>query len=120
MNLSSAGVIAKMIRDQIAAGVIPADIPGIAIERLGDELSISIDGSEETRFSLEGSRALADTIHGVIDGRQAPTIINMDHKFGVAKQGTGFKVMLPFGREEFSFPADLARDFADLIEKAAA
>lgn len=123
MNLSNAGVIAALIREKIAAGVIPADIPGTSISKADGGVSVSLRENEVTTMSITGAKVLANTIREVIAGNASPTTINVAHDFGVQKQGTGLKIALPFGKTPFadavSFPPDLALDFADLLENAA-
>ncbi|WKL27186.1 hypothetical protein Q1M63_24520 [Sinorhizobium meliloti] len=119
MGLSNAAVISAMIREKIAAGVIPNAIPGIVIRKVSAGVGISLNVGREQTFSDDGARALAYAIRGVVAGDTSPTMINMDHNFMVQKQGTGFKIAIPFGSEGIAFPPDLALDLADLIEKAA-
>ena len=124
MNVTSAGAIAAFIREKIAAGVISPDIPGTAIRKVASGVAISLREGEETTMSEVGAMQLALTIREVVSGNAAPTTINPGHNFAVQKQGTGLKVVLPFGGTKLddavSFPPDLALDLADQIEKVAA
>jgi hypothetical protein len=119
MNLSNAGVISDLIREKIRLGLIPADIPGITVQRDGDRVRVSLSPGKEVTFSLVGARVLAQTIRGVIDGTEAAHTINMDHDFDVSRKGTGIRISIPFASEPIAFPPDLAEDLAVLIEKAA-
>nr|WP_298096410.1 hypothetical protein [uncultured Shinella sp.] len=124
MNLSNAGAIAAFIREKIAAGIIPADIPGTSIRKQGDGIAVSLREDEEIILKTAGAQALASTVREVIAGNASPTAVNVGHDFAVQKQGTGLKIALPFGKtplaDAVSFPPDLALDLADLLEKAAA
>ncbi|WP_457586104.1 hypothetical protein [Ensifer canadensis] len=124
MNLTNAGAIAAFIREKIAAGVIPADIPGTSIRKVASGVVISLREGDETTMTEAGALKLAMTIREVVAGNAAPTTVNPGHNFSVQKQGTGLKVVLPFGgtkiEDAVSFPPDLALDLADQIEKAAA
>lgn len=119
MGLSNAAVISAMIREKIAAGVIPDAIPGIIVRNVPSGVSICLAADREQTFGHDGARALVGAIRGVVEGSTAPTMISMDHNFMVQKQGTGFKIAIPFGDAGVSFPPDLMLDLADLIEKAA-
>ena len=124
MNVSSAGAIAVFIREKIAAGLISADIPGTAIRKVESGVTISLRDGEETTMTELGALKLAVTIREVVAGNAAPTTINPGYNFSVQKQGTGLKVVLPYGGSKYddavSFPPDLALDLADQIEKIAA
>jgi hypothetical protein len=116
---TSTGVIAALIREKIATGVIPSDIPGIAIDRHGDELSLQIDGGKVIKMTTRHAAALVSTIRGVVNkGHRATS--DMDFDFIVARIGSGISIQMPIGGEKHSFPPDLVADLADLIEKRAA
>lgn len=117
MNLSNAGVIASMIREKIAAGIIPASIPGLVVKPVEGGVSIRIDENKAMTYSREAALELASTIRGVVNG-SLPGTVNMNHDFAVLRKGTGFRIQVPFVSPDNSFPADLAEDFAGLIEKA--
>ncbi len=116
---SSAGVIAALIRDKIAAGVISSDIPGISVKREGDELTFRIDGSEPVRMSRERAAEFVGTIRGVVSKAQRGTV-NMDLDFAVSRVGSGILIQVPMDGQKHAFPPDLAADLADLIEARAA
>ena len=120
MGLSNAGVISAMIREKIAAGIIPDIIPGITIRKTENGVAIGLHSTDVHPLTDEGARALVYAIRGVVNGSTSPTLVNMDHVFMVQKQGTGFKIAIPFGSDGVAFPSDLALDLADLIERTAA
>jgi len=115
---TSAGVIAQFIRDKIEQGVIPQDIPGIVVHKVGDIVQIDLSKGYGKAYSFAAALQLAGTIRSVVEGGEASTV-NLDFGFAVLKQGTGFKIAAPFPGPEVSFPGDLAIDLADLIEEAA-
>lgn len=117
-DLSVTDAIAFMIRDQIAAGTIPADIPGIIVRKVDAGVSITADDHAPANYSNESARELASTIRAVVEGGSG--VVNMDHRFAVFRRGTGFKIALPFPGPETVFTADLALDLAGLVEQAAA
>lgn len=125
LGTTNAGAIGEMIREKIAAGAIPADIPGITVHPVDDGVSIKIDDAEPFTYSREVARQIADTLDSVADGGAG--VVSIDHNYSVVRQGTGIKVSLPVSGANAlpfklapAFPADLARDFADLIRQAAA
>lgn len=117
LNLSLADTIGYMLRKEIAAGTIPDTIPGVVVQRVGDKVSITVDEHPEAVYSLDNARDLAATIKSVLEG--APGIMNVLRSFGVYRRGNGIKLFLPLGGKEATLSPDLARDLADLIEKAA-
>lgn len=119
LNLSLADTIGHMLRKEIAAGVIPAIIPGIIVQRAGDKVSVAIDDHPATLYSLESAREFAETIRAVVDGTASPDTIKVGAWFRVQRVGIGFKIHLRMGGPEVTLSGDLARDLADLIEKAA-
>ncbi len=125
LGLSVTDAIASMIREKIAAGTIPADIPGIIVQPVDGDVSITIDDAQPAIYSRDVARQIADALDSVADGGSG--IVSMDHNYSVVKQGTGIKVSLPFSGANAvpfklapSFPADLAHDLAGLIRQAAA
>lgn len=119
LNVSVAGAISHFIREKISTGLIPENIPGISVEKLSDGVEVSIDGNRPLKLSKSGAGQFVDTIRAVV-GRRQPSIVNIDLDFAVLRRGSGFRIQAPFVTPENSFPADLAHDLADLVEKAAA
>lgn len=125
LSTTNAGAIGEMIREKIAAGAIPADIPGIIVRPVDSGVSIKIDDAEPFTYSGDVARQIADTMDDVAAGGAG--VISVDHNFSVVRQGTGIKISLPLSGANAlpfklapAFPADLVRDFADLIRQAAA
>ena len=115
---SHAGVVTQIIREKIAAGVIPADIPGVTVFKTASGVAIELTAGHRQEYRTSAALRLAQTIRGVVGGSEPP-VVNLDAGFAVLKQGTGFKIAAPFPGPEVGFPADLALDLADLIEGAA-
>ncbi|MBN9450483.1 MAG: hypothetical protein J0I42_00910 [Bosea sp.] len=119
LNLSLADTIGHMLRKEIAAGVIPGTIPGIVVERAGDTVSITFDDHPALVFSLDIARLFASTIRDVVAGVSGPYTIQAGAWFSIQRIGNGFKINLRMGGPDVVLSGDLARDLADLIEKAA-
>lgn len=119
LNLSLADTIGHMLRKEIAAGVIPGTIPGIVVERSVEKVSVAFDDQPAVSFTLDAARLFASTIRNVVAGAASPDTIQAGAWFRIQRVGNGFKVHLRMGGPEALLSGDLARDLADLIEKAA-
>ncbi|TPL52048.1 hypothetical protein FJ937_11845 [Mesorhizobium sp. B2-4-4] len=128
LNLSVAEAVSHMIREKIAAGVIPDTIPGITIDRVGHSVVIKIDDSRAT-ISVDTARKIVGALRRMADGGGGvvePSPSDASKSFSVVRQGTGIKLQVPFygptahhWNDAPTFSADLARDLAGLIERAA-
>lgn len=128
-GLSIADTVAHMIREKIAAGVIPDDIPGVIVHRVDGGVRIQIDENEPATVTVETARQIVEALRGVVNG--GDSIINLQpfaasKSFSVVRQGTGIKFQVPFHgptakrwNDAPSFSPDLARDLAAVIERAA-
>lgn len=118
LNLSSAAVIAQLIREKIAEKVIASDIPGVTVKRVGDGVLVELSPGHPHTYTPAVALHLAATIRDlVIEG--GASFVSIDGSFAVLRQGAGYKIAAPFPGPEVSFPGDLALDLADLIEAAA-
>jgi hypothetical protein len=126
LGTTNAGVISQTIRQHIAAGTIPADIPGISVRKGQGGVVVSIDDGEPVALSYDRARAIAVSLRAAVNAGASTIEPFGGVGYGVVKQGTGIKFMLPFAgtgaqtiQNAISFPPDLASDLADLIEKEA-
>ena len=110
--------IGKLIELARAQGLVDHTIPGVTINSFGDGLAIAFNDATPTGFSHEGIAALVATIRDFVNGTaQSKMVHNLDHDFSVSRQGTSFKVAVPVnGPNVKTWSADIAMDFADLIE----
>ncbi|WP_172125398.1 hypothetical protein [Devosia sp. 919] len=115
---TSTGVIAELIRANIAAGVIGPAIPGVTVTHTPTGVAISLNDNPRTVITHDFARRLAACIRGVVQGTEEPTIFPIE-QVAVLRQGTGFKIVVPFPGSGVAFPGDLALDLADLIEGVA-
>lgn len=116
LGLSVADTIAHMIRKEVAAGTIPASIPGVVVKSIDGGMSIQIDDGPVAMLSPAGAHALASTIRSAVAGKAG--VVNLDHHFMFMRRGAGYKLAAPFPGEEHSLSGDLALDIAELVEKA--
>lgn len=129
LNLSVAEAVSHMIREKITAGVIPDAIPGILIRRLDSGVLIKIDDNEPNIVAVSTARQIAEALRSVANGGGGivdPSPSEGRKSFSVVRQGTGIKLQVPFHgptahhwNDAPTFSADLARDLAGLIERAA-
>ncbi len=117
LNLSSAAVIATLIRQKIDEGVIPAQIPGTIVRRTDDGVHIELFAGEGRTLSATSALRFCGAIREVVSG--GPAIVNPGDGWAVVRQGAGFKITASFPGTLVSFPGDLALDLADLIEDTA-
>lgn len=119
--------VTHMIRQQIAAGVIPDTIPGISVERHKDEkgqvgVSIAFEDAAPTFLPVAGALKLADMLEEVVASRTSLVGVNDDYAwFSVMKRGAvGVSVKIPFtAGEGYPMANDIAIDLARVIRKAA-
>ncbi|MDR6831333.1 hypothetical protein J2W99_005086 [Bosea robiniae] len=126
LGTTNAGVIAQTIRQHVAAGTIPADIPGIGVRKVPGGITIGIDDAEPVKLGYEIARQIASSLRAAADNGASDIQPFAEVGYGVMKQGTGIKFLLPFSgtgarsyKNAVSFPPDLAADLAGVIEKAA-
>lgn len=117
-NLSMGETIARFVRSEIAAGTIPADLPGIEIERFADQVCITVDQNEPTTFTKACAVELANAIERAANGRPI-NLVDLDSDFSVERRGNGVKVTVPVVGEARAFSRDVATDLAALIRAAA-
>lgn len=118
-GLTIVDAISYMIRKEIAAGVIPATLPGIDVEEVPEGVNIKLDNGPTMSLSHDGAAALAQALRDLAD-RKSSGVINMDYNFSVLRRGTGIKIAVPMTATPANFTADLARDFAELVEQTLA
>jgi hypothetical protein len=118
LDLSVTEAIAYMIRKEIAAGTIPANVPGLDVTSTSSGIVIRLDDGEPATYDTDGARDMAGSIREVIAG--GTSVFNMRIGFSFVRIGRGFKLRAPLAGPEVSMTGDLAFDLADQIEKAAA
>lgn len=127
IGTTSAGVIGQWIRSCVGNGVIPANIPGIAIDKVPGGISIAIDNAAPVKLDADMVGKVVAALRLAIRTGAGTIEPCGSVPFGVVKKGPGIRLMLPFhgnGVKQFeewpSFPLDLAEDLADQIEKTMA
>ena len=116
--------LASVIRNVFAyaakQGLVVHEIPGVRINALSDGIAVGFDKAAPTGFSQDGGRALAETIRTYIAGTNTEKrIVNMNHGFSVFRIGGAIAICIgDISKPVRTWPADLAEDFAALIEGA--
>lgn len=118
LGVSATEAIAYMIRKEVAAGTIPADIPGFVVSSANGSVAISIDDADPAALSVDAARALAGSIRGTVAGEASQFSVKDGYSF--IRIGRGFKLRVPLSGEEVAMTGDLAIDLADQIERAVA
>ena len=118
LNLSMGEIIARLVRTEIAAGTIPAELPGIKVERLADTVCITIDDNSATTYTKADAAELADAIERASSG-QAINLLDLDSNFAVERRGNGVKVSVPLTGTARAFSRDVAADLAQMVRAAA-
>lgn len=130
LGLSLADTVAHMLKEQVAAGVLPAGVPGIEVKADAGSVILTVDENQPVRFTREVARQMAEGLRAVADfsllnaqklGRSAgiPWEFRPSDNYTIARQGAGIRFGAPFGGKAVMLTADLARDLADQIEDAA-
>lgn len=114
--------IGRLVRAEIERGTIPDTLPGVSITRQSKGILLALDDDMPVSLTAAGAKSLADTVRDYADGNEASgKLFNVDFGYIIARQGNGIKLTIPFkdGTTK-SFSRDVARDFARLLEAAAA
>lgn len=127
-SMSLADTFSRMIAKEIAAGVIPADIPGVTLSREDDAITMNLDGGLPVRLSLGEAQATADALRMRAQGsktRQAAWIVAEAQApyrglrwVNVTRRGTSIGIQI--GDQMMLTSVSVALELADLIEKTAA
>lgn len=118
LDVSATEAIAHMIRKEVAAGTIPAEIPGFVVKPEQGGVSIRLDDGERVIYSAEAAREMAATIRETVAGQAS--VFNVKNNYSFIRIGRGFKLRVPLSGPEVSMTGDLAVDLAGQIAKAAA
>jgi len=115
---TSTALIAELVRLKIAAGIIPAGIPGITVTRKAAGVVIELGADQRHTLTPDAACRFAKAIRAVVSG-ESPSTILPNEQVAIFRQGSGFKIAAPYPSNGVAFPGDLAVDLADLIEEAA-
>ena len=131
LNLSLVDVIGHLVRKEIAAGTIKADLPGISIAGTVTGVTLGFDG-EVVNLTASQAIALADSVTSLANGSsaggelrafvasQGPKNLGLRKPDPVRADRRGISVRLTVGESTRAFALDVARDLARLLRNAAA
>ena len=119
LGLSNAGLVSHLVREKIAAGIIPADIPGVIVEAFDGGIRITIDGGKTGSYSFAAARKLSATIRAVVSGKDKG-VFDLDDNYAVMRRGAGYMIAAPWPGREVVFTGDLLIDLADIIDRTRA
>ncbi len=117
---SLSAAIGELIKFARIQGLVEHKIPGVQIRAATDGLLISFDGKTHTPFTHVGVASFAATIRDTVND-SAGVFGDAEHNYSVSRRGTSFKVSVPsYSGTPKTWAADIALDFADLIEAESA
>lgn len=121
LNISMADAIGVLINDAVAAGKIPADVPGFKVFRHGQEVTFEADGAFVKHMNRDAAKDYADRLRAVARSIITPSA---DNPFmptpDILRRGTGVKLREPATGAEKTVAPSIADDLAALIGNAAA
>ncbi|PZX26355.1 hypothetical protein LY44_01049 [Rhodobacter capsulatus] len=120
-----AEVIARFVRSEIAAGTIPATVPGVVVQRTGAEIIITANGFDAA-VPMDQGPTLADVLKGaatlsVDPERKKQWLEGLAALSGiqVKRAGNGLKLVSGLTKREFPLALDVAVDLGEAIARAA-
>lgn len=120
MNVSLAEAVAVMFRHEIEAGRMPADIPGITVERTDDKVLLVLAGEITRELPPAVAEGLADTLERLASPTRQRAELNLDANLKLERRGRGVIVTDIYTHRSYSIALSVARDLAPLIRKAVA
>lgn len=121
LDMTIADCIAMFIREQIAKGNLPDEVPGITIERRGDNVTVDT-GAFVRDMTADLAQAYAAQVHGMLEGIKASTPGNpflTSARLDVAKRGTSLKLIDRSTGAEKTLAPSVAFDFARVLMQSA-
>ncbi len=129
-KLSVADVVAKMINQQIEAGEIEREIPGVQIEKQGKRFRLDMlndwdkttqkvgDRLREDRLMLAKElRQLATSLRESFDLPKGEDLLPTPQGLKLARRGSYLKLVDTVTGAEKSLSPSVARDIADVIDE---
>lgn len=130
-NLSVADVIAKMVNQQVEAGVISGDVPGVTVERQGDRFRLDMLNGWDRTFQKIGSelredrllraqelRQLAKSLRDSFDLPKGEPLLPTPKGFDLSRRGRYLKLRDSITGSERTLPPSVAKDIAKQIRSA--
>lgn len=119
LDITIAETVARFINREIAEGTIPPGFDGVNVIAVDSGLKIGFDDQPPVHFSPEAVADLVATLREFAQvGQDATVLVNMQRNFQIARKGNGVTLTIPFtGEITKTFPRDMARDLADLLER---
>lgn len=126
-DISIADLIGEFVNDQIAKGHLTNDIPGIAVTRKGELVTVDL-GEFSRVMTPELAQAYATCLKWlatprsagmVTAARDAAEMVSGAHLVGIARRGTSIRLTGENGGERTLAPS-VARDLANVVAKVAA
>ena len=124
-GITVADAVGVMLRQQVKAGVLPADLPGVTCVRKGESMILGFEGGASVKMSHRNARHVAMAIRARAGLREvemrtfafleAPDPSLSQSQVTIDRRGTGVNVTINDCRKSFSL--SLAAELADLIDQ---
>jgi len=115
LGVTVSEAVGILINDAIVAGKIPDTIPGLRVERIGDQIKVDF-GAFAKSFNRDLARQYASQIRALI-GPMKESLRAQAADFGVTRRGSGIKLTGQDGQKTVA--PSVAEEIARLIEGAA-
>lgn len=118
-NLSVADVVGKMIHQQIEAGELERDVPGIRIIKNGEEVKFKTSELDVRFSSKTFLEEAAKSIRAMVTPSKDNPMMPLPDGFGLSRRGTSLKIKDTVNGAEITLAPSIASDVADMMERAA-
>lgn len=117
-SMSVADVVGELIHQQIEKGELEPDVPGFRIYREGKEVHVGTDEWNKV-VSSQSATNIARSIRALISPSKDNPVMPLPEGFGLARRGTSLKLKDTRTGAEKTLAPSIAKDVADLLERAA-
>lgn len=118
LDMTIADCIGMFINQQIENGNLVQGVPGFRIYREGKEVHVGTDEWDKV-VSSQSATNIARSIRALISPSKDNPVMPLPEGFGLARRGTSLKLRDTRTGAEKTLAPSIAKDVADLLERAA-
>jgi hypothetical protein len=121
LDMPIADCIAMFVREQIAKGNLPDEVPGITVKQTGNNIALDL-GAFTRVMTKDIATAYAAQVHGMLTAIATPSKANPfmpEIGLDVARRGTSIKLIDRTSGAEKTLARSVAEDFARVLSQAA-